>query len=67
MPLTHSSKALPRDASSSKGSSILEQSSEAAIWTATVSVASRGLDILCWKQRKTLCSVINRRPLALGG
>jgi len=27
----------------------------------------RSLDILCWKQRKTSCSVINRRPLALGG
>ena len=67
MPLTHSSKAFPCDPSFSKAPPILEQSSQAAIWTATVSVVGRGLDILCWKQRKISCSVVNGRPLALEG
>jgi len=66
-PLTYSSKALLYDLSSSKASHISEQSSEAAIWTATVSgVFGGGPDISYWKQRKISCSRINGRPLASG-
>ena len=44
------------------------ESFEAAIWAATVSVVvGRGLDDSWWNWRKTWWSVVNGRPLALGG